>query len=218
MSTSHSRFQHPAAPHGDIVLQGNVVNLDRFAETTHTAHLDIENPASSGLQRKIGVARIENRFVQTDCRLDRFLQAGMKIDFVIPERLLDHQQIEGVKFSEMLDLIQCISRIRVYAEYYICPARTDFLQHIQIPSRLHLDLDAPVSRRQLGVDLLQKLFWTVLYADRDAASNLATRSSQQLPEWHLFLPRLRIPHCVFQRRLCHTVSTDPSKSRRTITA
>src|SRR5260370_14757244 len=140
----------------------------------------------------------------------------MKIDFVIPQRLLDHQQIERVELAQMLKLIERVGGIRVHTENDIRPAGADLLQHIQIPSRLHLDLDPPVSRRQLRFDVLQKLFRRVLNADRNAARDLAPRSSQQLPERQLFLPRLRVPHRVFERGFGHAVAADSGNPRRTI--
>src|ERR1700720_4698858 len=142
----------------------------------------------------------------------------MKIDFIIPQRLLDHEQIERVDLAQMLKLIERVGGIRVHTENDIRPAGADLLEHIQIPSRLHLDLDPTVSRRQLSFDLLKKLFRRVLNPDRNAARDLAPRSSQQLPERQLFLPRLRVPHRIFERGFRHAVAADSGKPRRTIPA
>src|SRR5258706_1646257 len=142
----------------------------------------------------------------------------MKIDFVIPQWLLDHEQVEGIEFAQVLNLIERVRRIRIHAEDNIRPSSADLFQHIQIPSRLHFDLDPPVSRRQLSVDLLQKLFQRVLYSNRNAARNFAPRSSQQSPEWLLFLPGLRVPPSVFERGFRHPVAANSGKSRCTIPA
>src|ERR1700722_1451475 len=116
----------------------------------------------------------------------------------------------------MLDLIKRVSGIGVDTQHNIRPARTDFLQHIQIPSRLYFDLDPPVSRRHLGLNLLHQLLGRILNPDRNPASNLAPRTAQKLPERNLFLPRLRIPHGVFKRALRHPMSANSSEPRRAI--
>jgi len=47
--------------------------FDRFAETADAAYFNIEYPASANLNRKIGITRTENRFVQTNRRAKRMI-------------------------------------------------------------------------------------------------------------------------------------------------
>ncbi len=107
---------------------------------------------------KSALRAVANRFVETNCGLDRLLQARMQIDFIVPKRLLDHEQLEGVELAQVLNLVQRVSGIRVHTKQNIGPARANLFQNIQVPSRLDLDLDSPVASRQFGLDLLQKLF------------------------------------------------------------
>src|ERR1700691_2785957 len=197
--------------------QRDIVHFLHLAESAHAPDLYIENAAGADLKCEIRVAGIQNRFIQANRRLECLLQPCMKIDLVVPQRLLDHEQMEGIEFAQVFNLIERVSGIRVHAENDIRPASSYLLQHIQIPSRLHFDLDSPISRRQLGFDLLQELFGRILNANRHSASNLAPRTTEQFPKRLLLLPGLRIPHRIFQRRLGHAMPANPSKTRCTIT-
>jgi hypothetical protein len=83
--------------------------------------------------------------IQADAGFQLFLQASMKIKVVMPERLLDHQQVESVKLFQVLELIERVGGIGVAAEHYLRPARANFLKNLDVPSRLALDLDAAVA-------------------------------------------------------------------------
>ena len=68
----------------------------------------------------------------------------MVVDVVIPQRLLDHQQIELIELAQVFDLIERVGGIRVATQRDVGPARADALEHVDIPPGLHLDLDAPI--------------------------------------------------------------------------
>src|SRR5208337_1209748 len=118
----------------------------------------------------------------------------------------------------MLNLVKRVGRIRVHAENNIGPARADLLQHIQIPSRLYFDFDPAISSGQLGVDLLQTLFGRVLNADRNTAGDVGPRSSEQLPERLLLLPRLRVPYRLAEGGPGQAAATDSVKTGRPMAA
>src|ERR1022692_1421211 len=104
------------------------MNFLCFAEAAHASNLDVENPGSANFKREVGVSRIENRFVETNRGSNRFLQPGMKIDFVVPKRLLDHEQVEGIEFAQVLNFVKRVSGICVHTENDIRPARPDFFE------------------------------------------------------------------------------------------
>ena len=77
----------------------------------------------------------------------------MVIDLVVPERLLDHEQVELIELAQVLDLVERVGGVRVATEGDIGPARADPFQNIQIPARFDLDLDAAISRRNFSLNL-----------------------------------------------------------------
>src|ERR1700690_452386 len=187
-----------------------------FGKTADASDFYVEDAAGANLERKIRIARVANRFIEADRGLDRLLQARMQIDFIVPQRLLNHEQFEGVEFSQVLNLVKRVGRIRVHTEKNIGPPRTNLLQNIQVPSRLDLDLDSPVAGSQFGLDLLQELVWRVLDADRNTACNFLPRTSKQFPERLLFLSGLRIPNGIFESRFGHPMAAHFGKERGTV--
>jgi len=59
----------------------------------------------------------------------------MQIDFVVPQGLLDHEQIEGIEFAQVLNLVQRVGRIRVQL-------RTISAQRARIVSRTFKSIPA----------------------------------------------------------------------------
>ena len=49
MRASDSRFEHPAAPHGDAVLPADLFHPARFDVTAHSSELDVDDPAGAEL-------------------------------------------------------------------------------------------------------------------------------------------------------------------------
>src|SRR5579863_2661426 len=138
----------------------------------------------------------------------------MVVDVVVPQRLLDHQQVELVEFPEMLDFVQGISGVGVTTEYDVRPARTNTFQHLQVPARFHLHLDATIAGRELSLNLVEKLVDRILNADRNTARDFALRAAQQLPQRLLPLPGFRIPERVFNRGLGHAMTSNSGHQRR----
>ena len=69
---------------------------DGLAEAAHTTDLDVDDAAGLHVDGSERVAAIADGFVETDSGLEALLQHGMEVEVVVPERLLDHEQIELV--------------------------------------------------------------------------------------------------------------------------
>ena len=95
--------------------------------------------------------------VETEARLKLPLQLGMEIKIVVPQRLLDHQQVESVKLFQVLNLLERVGGIGVAAQKNLWPAGAYLLEYLYIPARLALHLDATVACRQFSVDFLEQL-------------------------------------------------------------
>jgi hypothetical protein len=100
------------------------------------------------------LARVDDGLVEANRGAQFFLQAGVIEDVVVPKRLLDHQQVELIEAPQVFDLIERVGGVGVAAQRDIGPARADFLQHIDIPARLHFHLDAAVTGGQFDLDFI----------------------------------------------------------------
>ena len=119
MRPADPRLQHPTAPHRDFLRLAHVVDLLGFGEPAYSPDFDIDNSASATLDGKRCTTRMNDRLVKADCSAQLSLKAGVVINFVVPKGLLYHQQIELVELTQMLDLIERVSRVRIAAQYNI---------------------------------------------------------------------------------------------------
>src|SRR5258708_25266095 len=99
----------------------------------------------------------------------------------MPERLVDHEQVEGVKLLQVLNLVQRVGGIRVTTEHDFRPTRADFGENFHVPTRLALDLDSAVAGIQFSFNFLQQLFVRVFNANGNTAWYFLVRSAPQLP-------------------------------------
>src|ERR1035441_9158721 len=216
LGASDASLQHSATPDGNIVGLAKVVDLQRFGESAHAADLDVDDAAGAGFNREGGAAHADDRFVEADRGAQFLLQARVVVDVVVPQRLLNHQQVELVELAQVLDLVERVSGISVAAQGDLGPARADPLQHVHVPARLDFDFDAAVASRQLDLDFFQKLLDRILNAYRNTAGDFAARAAEQLPQRQLLLRRLGVPESVFERGLGHAVGADFGEQRRAL--
>ncbi len=119
---------------------GHVVDRDGFTKSANASNFDVDDLARAQFQRGLGVAPAMDGFIQADAGLELLLQPRMEVKIVMPERLLNHQQVESVKPLQMLDLVERVSRIGVATEDDLRPASADFLEDLNVPPGLHLTL------------------------------------------------------------------------------
>ena len=105
----------------------------------------------------------------------------MKIKVVMPEGLLDHQQVELIEFLQMFHLLQRVSGVGIATQKNFGPAFADTGKDLYIPPWLAFHLDALITGVHLRFDLFQQLLHGILNADGDAAGNTFARAAQQLP-------------------------------------
>src|SRR5215469_11059774 len=209
MGAADAGFEHAAAPDGNVILYAYVVDLFGFGKASNPANLDIDDAASATLHRAGGIAGIFDRLVQADGGPQFLLETGMVVDIVVPQGLLDHQQIELIELAQLLEFVERVGGVRVDAQQDVRPAGAHFLEDVEIPAGLDLQLDAPIAGIEFSLNFLQQLLGRILNANRDAAGDFLARTAQQLPQGQLAGRGLRIPEGVFQRGLSHTVSAHP---------
>src|SRR5437763_9900325 len=115
MAAPYAGLEHAAAPDRDIVVLADIVDFFSFAEAAYPANLDINDAAGAGFDGGCGVAGMAYRLIQANRGLQFALQPCVIIDVVVPQRLLDHQQLEAIEFSQVLKLVESVGRVGVTA-------------------------------------------------------------------------------------------------------
>src|SRR5690242_459743 len=116
MRTPDATLEHAAAPDWNIVCLCHIVNGNRFAEATHASDFDVDDSAGAQFNRSSSATRMVNRLVETDARLQCLLQAGVKIKIIVPQRLLDHEQVETIELFEVIEIFERISGVSITTE------------------------------------------------------------------------------------------------------
>src|SRR5580698_5348050 len=145
MGTSNAGFKHASAPHRNIVRCADIVDSLGLGKAADSAGFDVDNAAGANLNGLRGIASVMDGFVETNGGSQQRLQAGVIVNVVVPERLLDHQEIELIELSQMLDLIQRVSGIGVATQDDFRPAGTNTFEYIDVPARFHFDFNAQIT-------------------------------------------------------------------------
>src|SRR3974390_1459291 len=119
------------------------------------ADLDVDDAAGTQLQRGFGIPRTSNGLVEADGSLDGLLQPRVEIEGVVPQRLLDHKQLESVEGLQVRKVLERVGGVRIATQHDAGPAGANPFEHINVPPGFHLQLDALVSGSKFGSDLLQ---------------------------------------------------------------
>ncbi len=109
------------------------------------AQLDVDDFAGADFDGRAGVLDIVNAFVEADRRFELALQRGVGVDVVVAERLLDHDQVEGVELLQQRRVFQAIGGVGVHHQ---ANARESFAQRargLDVVARLDFDFDALVA-------------------------------------------------------------------------
>ncbi len=97
-----ARLQHAAAPHGNAAFLRRIVHRDGFGKSAHAAELDVDDLARLHLDRRQRIATVANGFIEADRRIRALLQHGVVVEVVVPEWLLDHEQIKLIEGREVV--------------------------------------------------------------------------------------------------------------------
>src|SRR6266404_4037362 len=128
-------------------------------------------------------------------------------DVVVPERLLDHQQIKVIELAQVIEVSGTIRRVGIAAQQNLRPPLANFREHFHIPARFYLYLDPLVTRGQLSLDLLQQVFVRVLNTYRDSTGDFLESSTEQFPQGLLLCTGIGVPKRVLHGGLRHIVTT-----------
>src|SRR5450759_3984266 len=202
-------LQHAAAPDRDAGGLGDIVHALGLAETGDAAELDVDDVAGAQLDGLLGVARGANALFQADGGLQFGLERGVIDDVVVIQRLLDHHEEKIVQLAQVVGVGQGVGGVGVGHQLDRGETFAHAADHIDVPAGLDLHLDALIARGQFDLDFFEQLLHRILYADGDAAGNLAARAAADLaPQRDAVHARFQVPDGGFQSAARHVVAPD----------
>ena len=146
----------------------------RRLEAADARHLDVDHPAAPSRIAASTWARLMRALVQADRRLEPGLQIRVidQAHAVVGQRLLDHGEPIAVELAEELGVGRRVGGVAVDVKREVRKRRPDRLDHVEIPARPELELDAREALVDRALDLLHQDVERVLHAevgaDRDA--------------------------------------------------
>ncbi len=156
-------------------------------------------------------------------RSDRFVEAqrgaqgpgqlGVADQVVVPERLLDAEQVEGVQGGEGPAGGTGIAAIAVDLEGEGPEVGADSGDRLDVPSRVDLQLDPPVALGHPLADRSDQGLHRVGHANRDAGHHLATGRPQAGGQGLVEGLAFGIEHGKLEGRLGHPVPLHPTEQR-----
>ena len=120
---------------------------------------------------------------------------------VVRQGLLEHHKFEFVHSFEQADVVERICGIRIAHQQNIAKFFADLFDHVIVPMRRDLDLDAAATRVQFRLNFAKKLLNGILNADRHSAVYFIPDAADVTPERYAELFCFKVPACGFDTRL-----------------
>src|SRR5688572_19615704 len=139
------------------MITADIVNGARFSMTTNAPQLDVDNATRADPDCLARVVGRMDGLVETDWRLNLFLEFGVVDHVLIVQRLFDHHQVVSIHLFEHTDVGKRVRRIRVTHQIDFRKRGSYLPYDIDIPARFDLDLDTAITGFDLCVDLCQQL-------------------------------------------------------------
>src|SRR5438094_7283042 len=164
MRAADTALEHATAPDGNAAALADVVNRLRDGKATDAARLDVDDLAGAELDHVLGAVDVGDRLVETESRLHPALELGVPNEVVAAERLLDHDEVEGVELRQVIGIPQAVGGVRVRHEMDVAAERGPHGAHVlHILARLNLELDLSIPLRERGLGALHQRLRTLLY-------------------------------------------------------
>ena len=107
-------FQHASAPDGNGFLLAEIVDAAGSGVTSDAAQFHIDDVAGANFDGGASVLDIVNALVEADGCFELALQRGVGVDVVVAQRLLDHDQVEGIEPLQVRSIFQVIGGVGVH--------------------------------------------------------------------------------------------------------
>src|ERR1051326_8334728 len=137
----------------------------------------------------------------------------MRINVIPSQRLLHHEQVEGIEFPQMIGISRRVGRIRVHRQHEFWKLLTHSGDKLKVFAGFDFELDALVPAVKFLLDLVDERQRIGTNAQRDSAGNLVTSASHEPPKWNSLLLRLNIPKGVLDASFRHGVAANAREQR-----
>ena len=113
MGASDARFEHAAAPDGNAVALTHIVHRSRFAVSSNSPQLDIDNATRADFDGLARIVRRVNRLIEADRSSDLALKLGMVDHVLVVQRLFEHHHLEVIHPPEEVDIVERVCGIGI---------------------------------------------------------------------------------------------------------
>src|SRR5580693_9867110 len=171
-------FQHASAPDGNGFLLAEIVDAAGSGVAADAAEFHVDDFAGADFNGGAGVLDIMDAFVEADRSFELSLQRGVGIDVVVAQRLLDHNQVEGVEPLQVRSVFQAISGIGVHHQ---ANAREFFAKGAgggDVVVRLDFYFDALVAGGEFFFNLGEERRDVSLDTNGNAGGNFVARAAE----------------------------------------
>ena len=214
MGASDAGLQHASAPDRNSALFRGVMDCDGLAEAADAADFDVDDAAGLHSDSGQSVAAVSDRLIEADVRAEALLQHGMEVKVVVPERLLDHNQVELIPAYDVVQISHPIGRVGVATQDNLGPSFADGFEEGDIHAGFALEFDALIAGGEFGGDFVQQLLDRGLQADGHATGYDFAVPAKEFGEGDALGLRFEVPDSIFERGLGHAMASNLSEDTR----
>src|SRR6185369_4324034 len=128
-----------------------------FRVTAHASDFDIDDLAAAKVECCFCLPLTDNTFVEAQGGSQVFLQGRMLNQVVVVEGLFDHQEIEVIKFRQVIRVGERVSGISVNRKQNTGEETPHFGDDVDVPTGFDLQLDPLITEAQIAFDAFQQL-------------------------------------------------------------
>src|SRR5882672_4490193 len=147
-------FEHAPAPNGNIFCEAVTLACACTGMAANAAEFYVDDARGAEFDGCGRIANVLDGFIEAERSLQEFLQFGMCVDVVPPERLLHHEQAKLVEAFEVINVVESIGGVCVYGERCARKSFANRADILKIFSGLDFQLDALIA----GIDFHRDFF------------------------------------------------------------
>ena len=116
VSAADAGFEHAAAPNGNVVFLAEIVDAFGLEVAADAAEFDVDDFAGAESDGGFGLFVGVDALIETDGRLEIFLNFDVAEEVVPAEGLFDHHEVVGVELFEKREIFEAIGGVGIDGE------------------------------------------------------------------------------------------------------